>query len=58
MEDNTIAEIDALQHIQTALNTLNNIHKKDTEIISAIRDLKNAKYRVAEILRFDTIKNR
>ena len=58
MTDTTIAAIDALQHIQSAITVLSDVHKKDTEIISAIRDLENAKGRMAEVLWTDIMKNR
>lgn len=51
MPNNISPEIHALQHVQIAIDTLSDIYHKDTEIISAIRDLEFGRSRI-----IDTIK--
>ena len=50
MTNNATPQIFALKSIQQAIDDLSDIDKKDTEIISAIRDLKNARSRVLETI--------
>lgn len=54
MSNNITPEVDALQHTQEAITLLSDIYKKDTEIISALRDLKFARGRIIEVLREGT----
>ncbi len=53
MSTNATPEICALHNTQDAINWLRDIYHKDTEIISAIRDLENAKSRILDALRRD-----
>lgn len=50
MTNNATPQIYALKNIQQAIDELSDIYRQDTEIISAIRDLKFARRRVLETL--------
>ena len=43
-------KIDALQHIQAAIDALDNLKTSDQETIASGRDLKNARKRMVEVI--------